>query len=290
MPESERARAVRLIGDVPSTSAGELRGYLRAREPLVRRAALAAAAWTASPGSVLGDLLEHATGDDAHVAVYAAARAARFTPPSALPAALTPVLAGGKITARKEAVRLIARHRAPGAEGILAQAWDREGQHRDVRTAIVSAARQLLDLPVSERILTEAVEGSRDLARQVLGAAPLTVEPRHRARYAGLVVNAARSADPTVRGEALGWLPSWASWSPEATGTLAARFQDLSETTTWRIALDGLVACALSDDAGTELRDAIAALATADETADAEPERDLPAGQPLDAAVSALSA
>jgi hypothetical protein len=146
-PESERARAVRLIGDVPSTSADELRGYLRAREPLVRRMALTAAA-----------------------------------------------LADGKITARKEAVRLMAHHRAPGAGDVLARAWDQEGQHRDVRTAIASAARQLLDLPVSERILSEAVEGSRDLARQVLGAAPLTLEPRHRARYADLVVRATRSA------------------------------------------------------------------------------------------------
>jgi hypothetical protein len=289
MPESERARAVRLIGDVPSTSAEELRGYGRAGAPPAGRAARPPAAWNASPRSVLGDLLGYATGDDAHVAVYAATRAARFTPPSALPSALAPVLAGGKVTARKEAVRLIARHRAPDAGNILAQAWDQEGQHRDVRTAIVSAARQLLDLPVGERILTEAVEGSRDLARQVLGAAPLTVEPRHRARYAGLVVNAAHSADPTVRSEALSWLPSWASWSPEATGTLAAQFQDLTETVTWRIALDGLVTCAMSGDARTELRDTIAALATADEPADAEPERDLPAAQRLSAAVTTLA-
>ncbi|WP_329236412.1 hypothetical protein OG417_31935 [Actinoallomurus sp. NBC_01490] len=298
VPESERARAVRLIGDVPSASAEELRGYLRAKEPLVRRAALTAAAWTADPRSVLGELLGQATGDDAHVAVYAATRAARFTPPSVLPAALAPVLADGKITARKEAVRLIAHHRAPDAGVILARAWDQEGQHRDVRTTIVSAARRLLDLPGSERILAEAVRGPRDLARQVLGAAPLTVEPRHRARYADLVVDAARSADPTVRGEALGRLPSWASWSPEATGTLAAQFRDLTETVTWRIALDGLITCAMSGDgrteprdadARTELRNAVAALAAADEPADAEPERDLPAAQRLDAAVHALA-
>ena len=289
MSESERARAVRLIGDVPSTSADELRRYLRAKEPLVRRMALTTASWTASPQSVLGDLLSRATGDDAHVAVYAATRAARFTPPSALPAALEPVLTDGKITARKEAARLIAHHRAPGAGDVLARAWDQEGQHRDVRAAIASAARQLLDLPASERILTEAVQGSRDLARQVLGAAPLTVEPRHRARYADLVVRAARSTDPEVRGEALGRLPSWASWSPDATATLAAQVRDLTETVTWRTALDGLVTCAMTGDARTELRDAIAALATAGEPADAEPERDLPAAQRLDAAVTALA-
>jgi hypothetical protein len=323
--ESHRAGAVRLIGDVPSTSAGELRPYLRATEPLIRRMALTAVAWTASPQTVLGDLLGYATGDDAHVAVYAATRAARFTPPSALPAALEPVLAGGKVTARKEAVRLLAHHRAPGAGDVLARAWDQEGQHRDVRAAIASAARRFLDLPVGERILAEAVGGPRDLARQVLGAAPLTVEPRHRARYADLVVRAARATDPEVRGEALRRLPSWASWSPEAAGTLAAQVRDLTETVTWRAALDGLVTCAVTGDARTALRDAIAALAAAlesggaaaderdgdaavesadapagesadapaDEAADdsvgVEPERDLPAAQRLDAAVAALT-
>ena len=289
LPENERASAVRLIGDVPGTSAEDLRGYLRAREPLVRRMALTAAAWTASPRLVLGDLLGHATGDDAHVALYAATRAARFTPPSALPAALEPVLAEGKVTARKEALRLLAHHRVPGAGEILARAWDRQGQHRDVRAAIASAARQLLDLPVGERILTEAVEGPRELARQVLGAAPLTVEPRHRARYASLVVRAARSADPEVRGEALDGLPRWVPWSPYATGTLAAQVRDLTETVTWLIALDGLVTCAITGDARTELRDAVAALAAADEPADAEPERDLPAAQRLAAVVTALA-
>jgi hypothetical protein len=289
LPESERARAVRLIGDVPATSIEDLSGYLRAREPVVRRMALTAAAWTASPRSVLGDLLGRATGDDAHVAVYAATRAARFTPPSALPAALEPVLAEGKVTARKEALRLLAHHRAPGAGDLLARAWDQEGQHRDVRAAIASAAPRLLDLPVSERILTEAAEGPRDLARQVLGAAPLTVEPRHRARYASLVVRAARSADPEVRREALSRLHHWASWSPDAVGTLAAQVRDLTETVTWRTALDGLVTCAMTGHARTGLRDTLAALATAGEPADAEPERDLPATQRLAAAVAVLA-
>ncbi|GAB2840656.1 hypothetical protein GCM10027176_50600 [Actinoallomurus bryophytorum] len=288
-PESERARAVRLIGDVPSSSAEDLRGYLRAKEPLVRRMALTAAPWTATPQLMLGDLLDRATGDDAHVAVYAAARAARFTPPSALPAVLEPVLAGGKITARKEAVRLLAHHRAPGAGDVLAQAWDQPGQHRDVRAALASAARRLLDLPVSERILTEAVDGSRDLARQVLGAEPLTVEPRHRTRYADLVVRAARSTDPVVRREALGGLPHWAPWSPDAIPALAAELRDLTRTFTWRTALDALVTCAITDDARIGLRDAVAALAATGEPADAEQERDLPVAQRLAAVVTALA-
>jgi hypothetical protein len=321
LPETERARAVLLIGDVPATTIEDLHRYLRAREPRVRRMAMTAAAWTASPQFALGELLARATGDDAHVAVYAATRAARFTPPSALPAALEPVLTEGKITARKEALRLLVHHRAYGAGDILARAWAQEGQHRDVRAAIVSAARRFFDLPVGERILTEAVEGPRDLVRQVLGAAPLTVEPRHRTRYASLVVRAAHSADPQVRGEALSWLPRWAPWSPDATGTLAAQARDLTETVTWRTALDGLITCAMTEtaeaeppntaafpatdnaptevpntptaptngDARVELRDTLAALATVDEPADAEAERDLPAAQRLMAAVGALA-
>ena len=287
--ETERADAVRMIGNVAGVPADELRPYLRSKNALIRRSAMTAVVWTASPQRVLGELLAEAGGDDAHVALYAVTRAARFTPPSTLPGALAPVLADGKVTARKEAVRLLAHHRSPGADQILAREWDREGQHRDVRAAIASVARQRLDLPNSERILTEAVEGPRDLARQVLGERPLLVEPHHRARYAALVVRAARSADPEVRAEALNRLAQWVPWSPEAMDTLARQTADLAETVTWRNALNGLVTSALSGPVDA-LRDAVASLVATTEPADAEAERDLPIAQRLDALVEALTA
>ncbi|NJP98424.1 hypothetical protein HCN51_54920 [Nonomuraea sp. FMUSA5-5] len=118
-----RARAMRMLGEVPAMEPERLRPYLDPEEPLLRRAALTALPWTARPRDVLGDLLEHAGGDDGHVAVYAAARAARFVRPGELAAALAPVLAEGKVTARKEAVRLLARHRAPGAMELLRDLW-----------------------------------------------------------------------------------------------------------------------------------------------------------------------
>ncbi|MGW0484863.1 hypothetical protein [Nonomuraea sp. NPDC003214] len=157
LPTGERAHAVRSLGEIPGVEAGRLRRHLDSDEALLRRAALTALPWTARPQDVLAALLARASGDDAHVAVYAAARAARFTPPAELAAALEPVLAGGKVTARKEAVRLLARHRAPGAIGVLRDLWHAEGQHKDVRVVIVSATLGLLPHPEAWPLLHEAV-------------------------------------------------------------------------------------------------------------------------------------
>lgn len=280
VPEAERAQAIRAIGQVPGVTAAELGRYLRSDDVFLRRAALTAAAWTATPQDVLGDLLSYASSDDAHVAVYAATRAARFTRPSALGAALGPVLADGKVTARKEALRLLVRNRCPDAPDLLAAAWDKPEQHPDVRIAIASAVREFLADPVSRRILTEATAGPRDLARQVLGTAPETVAAEWRPFYAGLIVRVAESADKEARSGGLATLPSWARWAPEAPAILAARFADLDETA-WYLSGSGAVRCAMNGYGVAALRDTAAALAAAPLTHDAEAERDRPARQRL---------
>lgn len=148
------------VDGVRPVAGSALEPYLAADEPLVRRAALTALPWSVAPGEALEVLLSHAGGPDAHVALYAAARAARFTPPALLGAALEPVLREGKVTARKEAVRLLARHRVPGAAARLRTLWETEGQHRDVLGAIAaSCALYLLDDPEVWPLLTTAVTG-----------------------------------------------------------------------------------------------------------------------------------
>ncbi|WP_165503190.1 hypothetical protein, partial [Actinomadura fibrosa] len=229
LPERDRGEAVSAMARIPGVDAGRIRAYLDG-DPYLRRIALTALVWTPSPQDVLAELLERASSDDAHVAVYAAGRAARFVPPSALSAALGPVLAEGKITARKEALRILLRDRVPDAVRIVAAAWDDPDQHRDVRTAIVSAVRPLLGEPEAVRILEEAARGPRDLARQVVGTPPLRVEEPFRARYAALVLRVARSADPDARDAALPALPRWAPWAPEAPAVLADIVTDLGGT------------------------------------------------------------
>ncbi|MEU8797595.1 hypothetical protein [Spirillospora sp. NPDC048819] len=287
-PGTARASAVSSIARIPGTDAARLRPHLGSDDAYIRRGALTSLPWTGSPQDVLPDLLAHAGSDDAHVAVYAAARAARFIPPSALAAMLRPVLADGKITAQKEAVRILLRNRVPDALDIVAAAWDDPGRHRDVRAAIASAVRDHLDEPVARRILAEAAEGPRDLARQVLGTPPAYVEERFRDRYAALVLRVARSDDPEARAAALPAVATWAPWAPDAPELLAGIVTDLGETRAWRAALHALVQCATTGIGAAELGAAAAGLAAAPAEPDAEAERDLPASQRLTALAGAV--
>jgi hypothetical protein len=281
---SRRAEAVRAIGEVPGLGAQELRPYLDNDE--LRRIALTAAPWIATPQDMLPELLQAASGDDAHVAVYAATRAARFVPPGALAAHLGPVLTDGKITARKEALRILLHNRVPDAMTLIAAAWDDPGQHRDVRAAIASAVRTRLGDPEAMRILTEAAHGPRDVARQVVGTPPLQVEERFRAAYAALVLEVARSTDPEAREVALPALPAWVPWAPSAPSVLASLVTDLG-VARWRPALDALVACAVNGASTSDLA-SVATTLTAAAEPDAEAERDLPASQRLAALVEAV--
>ncbi|MEU5879279.1 hypothetical protein [Spirillospora sp. NPDC047279] len=279
-PDARRAAAVRDIGEVPGVGADELRPYLDHADDALRRAALTTAPWIATPQDVLPVLLDRASGDDAHVALYAASRASRYVAPGALAAALGPVLTAGKITARKEAVRILLRSRVPEAMALIEAAWDDPGQHRDVRSAIASALRDRLGDPVATRLLTEAANGPRDLARQVLGAPPLHIDERHRTAYAALVLQVARSGDVETREAALPALSSWAPWAPEIPALLAGLVTDL-DAPDWRAALEALTACATTGTGAGDLSAAAAALAALPAEPDAEAERDRPAAQRL---------
>ncbi|MEU9020529.1 hypothetical protein [Actinomadura sp. NPDC048394] len=283
-----RASAIRTIGTVPGVDAARLRPYLDSDDDLIRRTALTAVAWTASPQAVLPDLLAHAATDHAHVAMYAMTRAARFVRPSELAALLGPALREGKITARKEALRILLHNRVPDALDLIAAAWDDPGQHRDVRAAIASAVRPYLAEPVARRILTEAAGGPRDLARQVLGTPPLAVEERFRGFCASLVVRVAGSGDTEARDAALPYVPQWAQWAPDAPALLAGLVTDLDTAQGWRPALDALVRCVVAGFGAAEFGAAASALATAPDEPSADAERDLPAFQRLSELVGAV--
>ncbi|MGW0807837.1 hypothetical protein [Nonomuraea sp. NPDC002799] len=285
LPAQQRAQAVRTMGEVPAIEAARLERHLASGDALLRRAALTALPWTARPQEVLAELLARAGGDDAHVAVYAAARAARFVRPAELAAALAPVLAGGKVTARKEAARLLVLHRAPGAMRLLRGLWDVEGQHKDVRAAVVSATLDLLAEPEAWRLLEEAVAAAGDLAAPVLRSRPLDVPQRWRGAYGGLIVTATRVPDRQTRVIAVQVLPRWAAYTPGATARLVEIACELGETTGWTAAVRGLVGGACSGFARAELRQAVRTLAAAPAGPDAGADRDRPAAQRLAAVV-----
>jgi hypothetical protein len=284
----ERTAAVRRLGRLPGVGADAVRPFLSDDEVAVVETALAALAWTDRPDEVLGELLGYADTDRARVAVYAATRCARAVAPERVLAALRPVLTGRKVTSRKEAVRLIAEHRVPGAVDELMALWADPDLHRDVRRSIVSAARWVLDDSRVWTILAEAATAEAAVATALADAGPFTVAEPRRGRYGVLVRTVAEHPDADTARAGLAAWPAWASWDRGGAATLVRVVRDLDNTATWRSAADGLIsACALTGDPAP-LRAAVAGLAGEDDVIG--PERDLPARQRVNYLVQYLTA
>ncbi|WNM38851.1 hypothetical protein RMN56_27565 [Micromonospora halotolerans] len=226
-----RAAAIRAAAGVGAAGRGLVVRHLDAPEVAIAEAALGALVWTDRPDEALPVLLQYADGDRARVAMYAAGRAARYLPPSRLAQALGEVVTGpAKITSRKEAARLLARLGPPRAMATLLDAYRNPDAHRDVRAAIVSAARQRLQTEASWTILRTAVDGSREERRAVLRAYPYTIPERHRPRYGALIVEACRAPDREARRAAFAQLGEWSPWLAGVTGLVVDRLTDLDES------------------------------------------------------------
>ncbi|WP_163570274.1 HEAT repeat domain-containing protein [Fodinicola feengrottensis] len=108
-------------------------------------------------------------GDQAAVAGPVLGRLARWVPPESLSTLLADLLQSApKVTARKEAARLIARHRGPDALATLTEAWQRRNQHRDVKTAIAVALIAFLDDGRAWQVLEASLAESPDAAVRLL--------------------------------------------------------------------------------------------------------------------------
>ncbi|MDQ0370930.1 hypothetical protein J2S42_007599 [Catenuloplanes indicus] len=228
-----RAWAIRTAAEIPDAGRELVLRYLDHPEVPIAEAALGALARTDRPDRALPILLRYADGDRARVALYAAGRAARYVPPSVLVEVVGPVLSGpAKVTSRKEAARLLARSGPPAVMATLRDAYARPDQHRDVRAAIVSAARQQLGTEDSWAILRTAAGGGREDRRAVLAAQPYLIAARHRRRYAEFIVDAAHADDREVRRVAFGQFRSWAPWLTGVDDMIVARLTDLGESLT----------------------------------------------------------
>ncbi|MGH3280278.1 MAG: hypothetical protein ACRDNW_14230, partial [Trebonia sp.] len=256
-------------------------------------AALAALARTGRPREALPVLLAHAGDDQARVASYAAGRAARFIPPGELAPVLTAELVTeGKVTARKEALRLAAALSVPEAGAVLLRAWHQPGQHRDVRAAIVSAASRRPHDPAAWVILGEAADGGPEEAQAVISlAGPLGTAPRYRHRYGRLVTQVCRNPDQDTARKAWHALPDWAGWAPDTAALITAQLTDLDDRVLWRLAVPPLLRLLAAGRPGTVLGDVAGRLASLDhDTAHAdEPGRDRPARQRLDYVVEQVA-
>ncbi|MET3805753.1 hypothetical protein ABIB25_002757 [Nakamurella sp. UYEF19] len=285
-PLHTRAAAVRRLGRIPGADAW-VRPYLARAELTLQEAAISALPGVENPGAALLELLALGDTDLARVALPAVARVARQVRPDQFGVAVLPALSGAKITLRKAAVQLVVREHVPAGSTALIQAWDRPGQHRDVRRAVVCGLSGRLDDPGVWRVLGEAATDPA-IASTLPQIRLEDIADRHRAAIGGLITVVAASADRQAAVLAFHALPAWSRWAPEILTTLAEVVLDLDRPADWSAAAESLVrACALTD-AGTELIRVVSVLqrpatvtggATA--TARTAPDRDEPARQRL---------
>lgn len=281
----ERTAAITAAASLGEAGWDVAQRHLGGANTRLAEAALAALAMTGRPRDALPILLSHAGDDQARVAVYAAGRVARFIPPRELAPTLTAEsVADGKVTTRKEALRLAATVSVPDAGAILLRAWHQPGQHRDVRAAIASAARQRPHDPASWTVLGEAAAGGPEEAQAVVpSVGPLDTAPRHRHRYGQLVTEVCRNPDQSTASKAWHALQQWAVWAPHTAAFITARLTDLDDRILWPLAVPPLFALLDAGRSGAMLGDVTGRLANLDhDMADAdEPGRDRPARQRL---------
>ncbi|MFD0251253.1 hypothetical protein ACFVGX_10090 [Streptomyces sp. NPDC127113] len=296
LPLHARATALTRAAAVPDGGADLLRRWTGSAEVVLAEAALAALAGTDRAAESLPELLAHAGGDRARVAVYAVTRASRQARPSVLAGHLRDVLRApdAKVTGRKEAVRLAAvRLPVPDAAALVAEVYARPGTHRDVRAACVAFTGGLLGHEEVWELLHDAAAGAPVLRAALLRALPMNLPEAHRARYAALVrdVAADPAADSATAVLAFQALARWAPWSAEAPGVLARAVTDLGNRGTWASAANALIGAASSAPHGlTGLMDALTTLAGTedDDGSDAGETRDRPSHRRIEALVAGL--
>jgi len=288
-----RASALRALSRLPGVGAARLEPFLASPDVTVAETALAGLAWTDQPDHELPRLLAYADGERARVAIYAATRCARFASPPTLLSALGSVLDSptSKITARKEAVRLLAQHRPAGGLDRLMTLSADGTLHRDVRIAVGRSLRSFLDDPRVWPVLDSLAAGSPDETRSLLDTTPFGVAVRHRARFGQLIVAATSHPEPRTRAAAFSALGMWVPWLPDAADVAARSVQDLTSGMAWRSALRSLVIAFADGRAATVTAELIERLATTNdpEQLDGSQERDLPSRQRLAALVNELT-
>jgi hypothetical protein len=216
-----RGSAARLRVALPGVAVTAVLPLLDDADVVIAEAALTGLAAGDEPTAALPELLARTDGDRARVTLYAAARCLREVPPPQAFELLAGVLTTApKVSARKEAARLLTVLRLPGAVDALTACLNRAEEHRDVRAAALTALRGWLDDDRVWPVLTAATSGNRHIATALLGVDALDLPEPHRPRYAALVTALAGHPEEQVSVPALATLPQWARWDPGAAGAL----------------------------------------------------------------------
>lgn len=273
-----RATSLQMIDKLCFLSDELVRSFLDHPELALREAALGA---MRTP-EVLLDRLD---SQEARVAAYRLVRVVRDRPPGeALEVVQQGLQRPNKLTAKKELYRLLGILRA--LEPLL-EAWREEGQHRDLRLAVLHALQGMLDLAPVREIYQEAL-GDQDqwIVRAVLAAPRGVVPEEHRRQWVERLSALAEHPEPTLAGEIWTKLRGWAEEAPELTAETAGRGVSDLDSTSWRQAVELLLSCATAG--GRPLYEATRRLVELDSVV--REGRDLPARQRLRHLVNRASA
>lgn len=213
-PADTRIAAVASLGRLPGTL-DDLAAWAGGADAVLAEAAMEAMAGTDRPAEALGLLLGFARGAGSPYAVAAVAGCCAGVAPSTLGPVLAGTLTGpdAKVTARKQAARLLERLRPPGAADALLGAWRDPHLHRDVRAAVAAALRRIPEDPRTFTALEDAAGpyASEPLLRTLFQAVPEEYAPAVRPRYAALVRRLLAAADgPGVRWRGTAAFGVWA--------------------------------------------------------------------------------
>lgn len=280
----EAAAAIRRLGQLPGIGVEPLQVFLDSPDVAQQEAALAALACSDDSAAAVDRLLSHRGDDRARVAVYALARCLRFLRPAELLSPLRTLLGpGSTVTSLKEGVRLLGSARPPGALDLLLDAVGTDS-HRDVRIALARTLRGFLDDDRAWDRLAELTQ-TREEAWALTETRPCQLARRHRARYAEVVLAAARTTP-----ELLGRAGAWLAIQPKLIEPLTARVLDAGAGA-WQPCVDGLVtgiAHAVGWPETLALAEQLAARALGPDQPDATDREDLPLLRRLETLTSHL--
>jgi hypothetical protein len=235
-----RATLVALRARIPLTTVADLQYAVDDADIVVQEAGLGALVWTDQPAAALPILLEHLDSDRARVAMYAVPRLARLMLRDTVVEALATVLGRPrlKVTVHKEVVRLLGQYATDRALRLLHECAS-TSVHRDVKIAILHAARSMLGREAAWALLTAAAaDESPDVARAMVEVPVANIPQAHRAGYFDVITRVAEHADPTARAALFDALRNgWALASVRAAVEVATRvIARLDPLDPWRAA------------------------------------------------------
>ena len=228
-------------------------------------------------------LASHLDSDRARIAMYALPRCLKEMPAEARLSTLKRLVGPGKVTVRKEAVRLMGRYSSEESAAILKQLVDSENLHRDVKIAVGHAAVQMLHRPQAWDLLNQlSTDENEDLSVSLLAADTSSMNRSQRVEFAKMLLELANHSSAKVRKAFFAASSRWQRQLSEPFAQAAAgRVLEIESAPEWILAANCLARCCDEERAVETVAQTIEELGGRIDEANAQANRDCPSLQRL---------